>query len=105
MAPERLPDVPAVIATYTVDRLAYSLSPPVVVAVIDFEGGGRFQCEMTDVDPKAVKIGDRVTMTFRRLYTSGGVHNYFWKARTIEMGGLERAPQAPQTLGSVAAKP
>jgi uncharacterized OB-fold protein len=81
MAPERLADVPARIATFTVDRLAFSPSPPVVVAVIDFDGGGRFQCEMTDVDPKAVKIGDRVAMTFRRLITAGGVHNYFWKAR------------------------
>jgi 3-hydroxy-3-methylglutaryl CoA synthase/uncharacterized OB-fold protein len=81
MRPERLSDVPATIATFTVDRLAYSMSPPVVVAVIDFEGGGRFQCEMTDVDPKAVKIGDRVELTFRRLYTANGIHNYFWKAR------------------------
>ena len=77
----RMADVPATIATYTVDRLAYSLSPPVVAAVIDFDGGGRFQCELTDVDPTAVKIGDRVEMTFRRLYTQDGVHNYFWKAR------------------------
>jgi len=83
MAPERLADVPATIATFTVDRLAYSLSPPVVAAVIDFEGGGRFQCELTDVDPSAVKIGDRVEMTFRRLFTAGGVHNYFWKARPL----------------------
>jgi len=83
MAPERLADVPATIATFTVDRLAYSPSPPMVVAVLDFEGGGRFQSEMTDVDPKAVKIGDRVGMTFRRLITAGGVHNYFWKARPL----------------------
>jgi hydroxymethylglutaryl-CoA synthase len=83
MRAERLSDVPATIATFTVDRLAYSMSPPVVVAVIDFEGGGRFQCEMTDVDPKAVKIGDRVELTFRRLYTANGIHNYFWKARPI----------------------
>jgi 3-hydroxy-3-methylglutaryl CoA synthase/uncharacterized OB-fold protein len=81
MAPEPMADVPATIATYTVDRLAFSPSPPVVVAVVDFEGGGRFQCEMTDVDPAAVKIGDRVAMTFRRLITAEGVHNYFWKAR------------------------
>ncbi len=81
MAPERLADVPATIATFTVDRLAFSPSPPMVVAVLDFEGGGRFPCEMTDVDPGAVKIGDRVEMTFRRLLTAGGVHNYFWKAR------------------------
>ncbi len=83
MTPERLADIPATIATFTVDRLAYSLSPPVVAAVIDFEGGGRFQCELTDVDPAAVKIGDRVEMTFRRLFTAGGVHNYFWKARPL----------------------
>jgi len=81
MMPERMADVPATISTYTVDRLAYSLSPPVVAAVVDFEGGGRFQCELTDVDPKAVKIGDQVEMTFRRLFTASGVHNYFWKAR------------------------
>ncbi|MGH7275635.1 MAG: OB-fold domain-containing protein [Candidatus Rokuibacteriota bacterium] len=86
MAPERLADVPATIATFTVDRLAYSLSPPVVAAVIDFEGGGRFQCELTDVDPAAVKIGDRVGMTFRRLFTADGVHNYFWKARPLRGG-------------------
>ena len=81
MTAERMADVPATISTYTVDRLAYSLSPPVVAAVIDFDGGGRFQCELTDVDPAAVKIGDRVEMTFRRPFTAGGVHNYFWKAR------------------------
>ncbi len=81
MAPERMADVPATIATCTVDRLAYSLSPPVVVGVLDFEGGGRFTCELTDVDPGAVKIGDRVEMTFRRPMTAHGVHNYFWKAR------------------------
>jgi len=83
MKPERLADVPATIATFTVDRLAYSPSPPMVVAVLDFEGGGRFQSEMTDVDPKAVKIGDRVAMTFRRIITAGGIHNYFWKARPL----------------------
>ena len=79
----RMADVPATIATFTVDRLAFSLSPPVVAAVIDYDGGGRFQSEMTDVDPDAVKIGDRVEMTFRRLFTSQGIHNYFWKARPI----------------------
>ena len=86
MTPVRMADVPATIATYTVDRLAYSLSPPVVAAVIDFDGGGRFQCELTDVDPAAVKIGDRVEMTFRRLFTQDGIHNYFWKARPVRGG-------------------
>jgi uncharacterized OB-fold protein len=83
MTPERMADVPATIATYTVDRLAYSLSPPVVVGVLDFEGGGRFTCELTDVDPAKVAIGDRVEMTFRRLMTAHGVHNYFWKSKPL----------------------
>jgi 3-hydroxy-3-methylglutaryl CoA synthase/uncharacterized OB-fold protein len=84
MAPERLADVPATIATFTIDRLAFSLSPPTVVAVVDFDGGGRFQCELTDVDPASVKIGNRVEMTFRKIYTSAGVHNYFWKAKPMK---------------------
>ena len=79
----RMADTPATIATFTVDYLAFSLSPPTVAVVIDFDGGGRFQAEMTDVDPDEVKIGDRVEMTFRRLFTAQGIHNYFWKARPL----------------------
>jgi hydroxymethylglutaryl-CoA synthase len=86
MEPVRMADTPATIATFTIDRLAFSLSPPVVAAVIDFDGGGRFQCELTDVDPDNVRIGDRVEMTFRRLYTADGIHDYFWKARPREGG-------------------
>jgi uncharacterized OB-fold protein len=72
---------PGTIATYTVDRLAFSPSPPLIDAVVDFDGGGRYILEMADATPGDVDIGTRVEMTFRRLYTSGGVHNYFWKAR------------------------
>jgi len=54
---------------------------PTINVVIDFEGGGRFLGEMTDCEPEKVAIGDEVEMTFRRLFTAGGVHNYFWKAR------------------------
>jgi hydroxymethylglutaryl-CoA synthase len=83
MVGERLADVPGTIATFTVDRLAYSPSPPTLLAVVDFDGGGRYRCELTDADPAAVAIGDRVEMTFRRLYEADGVHNYFWKARPL----------------------
>jgi hydroxymethylglutaryl-CoA synthase len=69
------------IATYAFDRLAYSLNPPVINVVVDFEGGGRFLCEMTDCEPEKVAIGDEVEMTFRRLFTADSIHNYFWKAR------------------------
>jgi len=84
MDPVRLADVGGTVATFTVDRLAFSLSPPVVGAVIDFDGGGRYRCEMTDVDPDTIAVGTRVEMTFRRLYTAKGVHNYFWKARPVD---------------------
>jgi len=72
---------PCRVTTYTLDHLAWSLQPPVVAAVLDFEGGGRLACELTDVNPADVAIGDELEMTFRRLYTGQGVHNYFWKAR------------------------
>jgi hydroxymethylglutaryl-CoA synthase len=74
-------DRTAKIRTFTVDRLAFSLQPPMVVAIVDFEGGGRFQSELTDCEPEKVAIGQRVEMTFRRLFTADGIHNYFWKAR------------------------
>jgi hydroxymethylglutaryl-CoA synthase len=81
MEPYPFADKTARIATYALDRLAYSLNPPTVNVVLDFDGGGRFLCEMTDCEPEKVAIGDQVEMTFRRLYSADGVHNYFWKAR------------------------
>ncbi|MDX6234250.1 MAG: hydroxymethylglutaryl-CoA synthase [Nocardioidaceae bacterium] len=71
------------VATYTVDRLAYSPSPPVVDVVVDFDGGGRCALEVADADPDAFMVGSRVDLTFRNLFTAGGVHNYFWKARLL----------------------
>src|SRR5829696_3132315 len=80
-------DATGTIVTFTVDRLAYSPSPPVVFAVVDFDGGGRLPVELTDVDAADVAIGGRVEMTFRRLFTADGIHNYFWKARPLRPAG------------------
>ena len=93
MQPERLADVPGTVATFTIDHLAFSLSPPVVGVIVDFDGGGRYRCEITDVRADELTIGDRVAMTFRRVWTAQGVHNYFWKARPAGgsgSGGGER---------------
>ena len=87
MQDERLADVPGTVATFTIDHLAYSLSPPVIGVIIDFDGGGRFRCELTDARPSELAIGDRVSMTFRRVWTAQGVHNYFWKARPLMTAG------------------
>ena len=84
------------IATFTVDHMAYSPDPPVVFAVVDFDIGGRLPVELTDTSPPAsaeggaqgalepaVAVGDEVEMTFRRLFSADGIHDYFWKARPL----------------------
>lgn len=82
MEPLALADTRGTVVTFTVDRLTYSLSPPVIAVVIDLDGGGRFQCELTDSDE--VAIGDGVEMTFRRFFLAqNGIANYFWKARPL----------------------
>jgi hydroxymethylglutaryl-CoA synthase len=81
--PEPLADVAGTTATYTVDHLAFTPNPPVLVVVVDYDGGGRLRCQLTDAAPDEVAIGLRVEMTFRRLITTDGVHNYFWKARPV----------------------
>jgi len=83
MVPAPMADTPGTVVTFTVDRLAYSPSPPVVFAVVDFDDGGRLPVELTDVDVADVAVGGRVEMTFRRLFTADGIHNYFWKARPV----------------------
>lgn len=83
MAPIPMSNVLGTVSTFTVDRLAYSPSPPVVFAVVDFDGGGRAPIELTDVEPDEVAIGQRIEMTFRRLFSADGLHNYFWKGRPV----------------------
>jgi hydroxymethylglutaryl-CoA synthase len=76
-------DAAGTVVTSTIDRLAYSPSPPIVFAVVDFDGGGRLPVELTDCDADEIAIGVRVEMTFRRLFTADGIANYFWKARPL----------------------
>jgi uncharacterized OB-fold protein len=75
--------VAGTVATFTIDRLAHTPSPPMIAVVVDFDGGGRFRCELADSAPGEIAIGDRVELTFRRLLTADGVHNYFWKAKPL----------------------
>jgi uncharacterized OB-fold protein len=76
--------VKSTVKTFTVDRIAFSLSPPVVVGVIDFDGGGRFRCQLTEVTPDDVAVNDRMEMVYRLIsISSNGVRNYFWKARPV----------------------
>ena len=70
------------IVTFTVDRLAFSPSPPLVSAIVAFSYGGRLQCELTDVR-LPIRVGDEVIPTFRQGATVGGIRNYIWKVRPV----------------------
>jgi hydroxymethylglutaryl-CoA synthase len=84
-----LADQPGTVTTFTVDRLAYSQSPPVIFAVVDFADGERLPVELTDVAPTDVAVGMAVEMTFRKLFTADGIANYFWKARPSRVDALD----------------
>jgi len=85
--PVRFSDKRASLFTYSLDYLGLTLDPPLVVCFINFEGGGRMQCVMTDRVIDEIKISMPLEMSFRKLHTVGGIHNYYWKcipARTLE---------------------
>jgi 3-hydroxy-3-methylglutaryl CoA synthase/uncharacterized OB-fold protein len=92
MEPVGLASAHGTVATFTVDRVAYSPSPPIIFAVVDFDGGGRFPVELCDLGPDEVSIGSRVALTFRRLHAADGIPNYFWKARLVR----EASPADPK---------
>ncbi|MET8513913.1 OB-fold domain-containing protein [Streptomyces sp. NPDC005077] len=89
MTDEPMEHVRGTVATFTVDRLAHTPSPPMLVVVVDYDGGGRFRCQLTDATEADAVIGARVEMTFRRTVTASGVHNYFWKGRPVRTGETE----------------
>jgi hydroxymethylglutaryl-CoA synthase len=76
-------DKSAKIYTFSHDFIMQTPDPPVTIAMVDFEGGGRMMCDVTDRNPEQIQVGIPVEMTFRRLYSVGGIHNYWWKARPI----------------------
>jgi hydroxymethylglutaryl-CoA synthase len=79
----RFSDKNASLFTYAIDQLQPTKNPPGLNGVIDFEGGGRLICELTDYDLGKVEIGMPVEMTFRKLSQGEGIVNYFWKAKPI----------------------
>ncbi len=94
MEPVAMADATGTVVTSTIDRLAYSPSPPIVFAIVDFDGGGRYPVELTDADPDEIRSGSRVEMTFRRLFSADGIHDYFWKARPVRNGAAREGGQA-----------
>jgi len=76
----RLSDRKGKLFTFAADYLCQRREAPRVTAIIDFEGGGRMATMMTDRVLEEIKIEMTVEMSFRKLVTQDGFHNYFWKS-------------------------
>jgi 3-hydroxy-3-methylglutaryl CoA synthase/NAD(P)-dependent dehydrogenase (short-subunit alcohol dehydrogenase family)/putative sterol carrier protein len=84
-------DVPATVKSFTGDLLAVSVDPPAIYGMIQFEGGGRFMADFTDCELADVRVGQPVSLSFRRRYTDKerGFTGYFWKAVPLPGGAAE----------------
>ena len=76
--------------------------PPGLLAVTADDPGGRRRRRRRPVHASrsptpnlsGCASGARVAFTFRRLFTAGGVHDYFWKARLLDPRSEDRWPAA-----------
>jgi 3-hydroxy-3-methylglutaryl CoA synthase/NAD(P)-dependent dehydrogenase (short-subunit alcohol dehydrogenase family)/putative sterol carrier protein len=75
-------DRQAFIKSFTGDLLSVSVDPPAVYGMIQFEGGGRLMADFTDCELGEVRVGQPVSLSFRKRYTDRerGFTGYFWKA-------------------------
>ncbi len=78
--PTRFSDRKGTVFTYSMDYLAATTDKPLVITMIDFEGGGRMLCMMTDRELEEVRVDMPIEMSFRKLRVVNGIHNYYWKA-------------------------
>jgi uncharacterized OB-fold protein len=84
MQPHRLADRRGEIFTYSMDYVAGTPDVPLVITIINFQGGGRMLSMLTDRKVDDVRVGLPIEMTFRKVGVfSDGIHNYFWKAMPV----------------------
>jgi 3-hydroxy-3-methylglutaryl CoA synthase/uncharacterized OB-fold protein len=81
----RLADKPARLFTYALDYIAGSVDVPLVVCIVNFEGGGRALMTMTDRVIEEIEVDMPLEMSFRKLYEAEGIHNYFWKCTPVRI--------------------
>ena len=79
----RFSDKMGTVFTYAMDYLAPTPDPPLVIAIVDFEGGGGMASMTTDRDIDEINVGMSVELTFRKLFTARGVHNYYRKSMPV----------------------
>jgi len=79
----RLSDRTGRVLSHTFDFFAGSPDPPLIVTMIEAEGGARLYLQMTDASPKEAKLDLPVEFTFRKIHEFGGTPNYFWKCTPV----------------------
>ena len=67
---------------YTADRLTYSPDPPAYYGMIEFEDGGRWMMDFTDIDADKLDVGraDAHGVPHQGRRRQRGFRRYFWKA-------------------------
>jgi len=71
------------VMSFTFDFFAGSPDPPLIVNIIEVDGGARVYMQMTDAAAKEVKLELPVEFTFRKIHEYGGTPNYFWKSTPV----------------------
>lgn len=85
MAPVRLADEPAHLASVTADRLNFTPDPPFVFGLVQFGNGARVAMELCDTDT-APPVGAPLRMRFRikTIDRQRQFPSYFWKAAPVQ---------------------
>ena len=79
----RLSDRTGKVLSHTFDFFAGSPDPPLIVTMVEAEGGARLYLQMTDASPKETKLDLPVEFAFRKMHEYGGTPNYFWKCTPV----------------------
>jgi len=77
--PVPLAEKKATVFSYSMDYVSSEVEVPIIVPIMNFEGGGSFVGYMTDTVAEEMKVGMPIEMSFRKIWYRDGVHNYFWK--------------------------
>jgi 3-hydroxy-3-methylglutaryl CoA synthase len=72
--------------SYTNEHYSPASFPPITMAVIDLEGGGRMTVQQTDTkypENNKLEIGSKVKLVLRKMIENDAKPNYFWKAKQL----------------------
>lgn len=86
--PEPFAEKTGRINSFTVDHLTYSPAPPACYGMIQFEGGGRWIMDFTDIGEDEMQVNQEMKMVFRikDIDHQRGFRRYFWKATPAATG-------------------